>query len=202
LPIHGLQTLLRHTARQSSPERADDKPRNGEVVVMLKIVAIASAAALSALGAAKAVVVLDAHAAKPAPSAMTLTATAPRATGGDASVMKGEDGHYWAEASVNGTAVRFLVDTGASAVALSAEDAERLGLQPATLAYDYTVTTASGEARAAKVKLATISVSGAQVSDVEAFVIDKGLTTSLLGMTYLGRLSRFEATPEALILRP
>ena len=169
---------------------------------MLKIVAIASAAALSALGAAKAVVVFDAHAQRPAPSVMTLTAPEPAATGGAASVMKGDDGHYWADADVNGTAVHFLVDTGASAVALSAEDAERLGLQPATLTYDYTVNTASGEARAAKVKLATISVSGAEVTDVDAFVIEKGLTTSLLGMTYLGRLSRFEATPEALILRP
>jgi aspartyl protease family protein len=170
---------------------------------MLKIVAIASAAALSALGAAKAVVVLDAHAQRPAPSALTLTAPAPApAMGGAASVMKGDDGHYWAEATVNGTAVRFLVDTGASAVALSAEDAERLGLQPASLTYDYTVNTASGQARAAKVKLATISVSGAEVDDVDAFVIDKGLQTSLLGMTYLGRLSKFEATPEALILRP
>jgi aspartyl protease family protein len=170
---------------------------------MLKLVALTCAAALSALGAAKAVVVLDAHVQKPDPAAvMALTAPAPKATGGDASVLKGEDGHYWAEASVNGTAVRFLVDTGASAVALSVADAERLGLQPASLAYDYTVNTASGEARAAKVKLATISVSGAEVNDVDAFVIDKGLQTSLLGMTYLGRLSKFEATQEALILRP
>jgi aspartyl protease family protein len=172
---------------------------------MLKLVAIASAAALSAIGAAKAVVVFDARLPRPAPAAAAMTLSTPvarAATGGAASVLKGDDGHYWAEANVNGTVVRFLVDTGASAVALSAEDAERLGLQPATLAYDYTVNTASGEARAAKVKLATISVSGAEVTDVDAFVIDKGLTTSLLGMTYLGRLSKFEATPEALILRP
>ena len=169
---------------------------------MLKIVAIASAAALSALGAAKAVVVLDAHAQKPAPSVMTLTAPEPAATGGVASVMKADDGHFWADATVNGTAVHFLVDTGASAVALSAEDAERLGLQPASLTYDYTVNTASGQARAAKVKLATVSVSGAEVDGVDAFVIDKGLQTSLLGMTYRGRLSKFEATQDSLILRP
>ena len=169
---------------------------------MLRIVAIASAAALSALGAAKAVVVMDAHAQRPAPQVLALTTPAPRATGGEATAMKGEDGHYWAEATVNGTPVHFLVDTGASAVALSAEDAEHLGLQPANLTYDYTVNTASGQARAAKVKLASIDVGGAQVNDVEAFVIDKGLTTSLLGMTYLGRLSKFEATQDAIILRP
>ena len=70
------------------------------------------------------------------------------------------------------------------------------------LDYSYQVMTASGQARAAAVKLASISVSGARVADVDALVIEKGLDTSLLGMTYLGRLSRFEATPTSLILRP
>ena len=114
----------------------------------------------------------------------------------------GPDGHYWAEAAVNGQAVRVLVDTGASAVALTVDDARRLGFDPAKLNYSYEVNTASGQARAAEVKLASVSVAGAQVTDVDAFVIEKGLQTSLLGMTYLGRLSQFEATRTALILRP
>ena len=62
--------------------------------------------------------------------------------------------------------------------------------------------TAGGEARAAEIRLASISVGGARVDDVPAMVIEKGLPASLLGMTYLGRLSRFEATRTALILRP
>ena len=57
-------------------------------------------------------------------------------------------------------------------------------------------------ARAAEVKLASVSIAGARVNDVEALVIEKGLPSSLLGMTYLGRLSAFEATKTALILRP
>jgi aspartyl protease family protein len=52
------------------------------------------------------------------------------------------------------------------------------------------------------VKLKRVSVAGATVADVDALVIEDGLDTSLLGMTYLGRLSRFEATRTALILRP
>ena len=124
------------------------------------------------------------------------------AEGSPASIAKSADGHYWAEADVNGHEVRFLVDTGATAVALTADDASRLGLAPATLNYTSRVMTANGPARAAQVKLESISVAGAQVQDVDALVIENGLSTSLLGMTYLGRLSQFEATKTSLILRP
>ena len=124
------------------------------------------------------------------------------AGGSPAEVVKSPDGHYWADANVNGKAVHLLVDTGATAVALTLDDAKRLGFQPASLDYAYSVTTANGPARAAKVTLASVSVAGAEISNVDALVIDKGLQTSLLGMTYLGRLSQFEATPTAMILRP
>ncbi|HQT54223.1 MAG TPA: TIGR02281 family clan AA aspartic protease, partial [Phenylobacterium sp.] len=64
------------------------------------------------------------------------------------------------------------------------------------------VMTANGEAKAAAVKLASVSVAGAKLADVDALVLDKGLDASLLGMTYLGRLSSFQATRTALILQP
>ncbi len=124
------------------------------------------------------------------------------ADGQAASVAKSSDGHYWAQGQVNGQAVKFLVDTGATAVALTADDARRLGIDPKALTYGYQVMTASGQARAAEVRLASVSVAGARVNDVDALVIEKGLPASLLGMSYLGRLSRFEATQTALILRP
>jgi aspartyl protease family protein len=63
------------------------------------------------------------------------------------------------------------------------------------------VMTANGPARAAQVKLGLVSVGRAEVSDVQAYVIDKGLETSLLGMSYLGRLAKFEATPDAMVLK-
>ena len=119
-----------------------------------------------------------------------------------ASIPKSADGHFWADARVNGSKVRFLVDTGATAVALSPRDAARLGYPPSSLTYGHKVMTASGEARAAKVQLESVSVDGAKVEAVDAFVIERGLDTSLLGMTYLGRLEKFEATRTALILQP
>jgi aspartyl protease family protein len=174
---------------------------------MLKFAAYATVGAMFALGAAQAVVTLG-QAGHPPALRRAETATAPSmpasgpADGQAASVAKSPDGHYWAEALVNGKRVRFLVDTGATAVALTAEDAARLGIHPSALDYTASVTTANGQAHAAQVTLASVSVAGARVSDVQALFIDNVLPTSLLGMSYLGRLSRFEASQSALILRP
>jgi aspartyl protease family protein len=168
---------------------------------MFRIAAIVLVGALSAVGAAGAVVKFDpSH--RAAPSAQMAATPAVITASSNAQVTKAADGHYWAEASVNGSAVRFLVDTGATAVALTSEDAMRLGLAPAALNYDIDVTTADGKTRAAAVKLRTVTIAGARVDNVEALVIEKGLKTSLLGMSYLGRLSSFEATRTALILKP
>jgi aspartyl protease family protein len=178
---------------------------------MLRFTLIALTGAVAAVGAANAVTAFAPTAAAAAhqqASAAELRTTrdsvvdASAAAAQPASISKASDGHFWAEAVVNGERVRFLVDTGATAVALTAADAERLGFSPKDLDFTYEVTTASGPARAASVKLASVSVAGARVADVDALVIEKGLDTSLLGMTYLGRLSRFEASPSALILRP
>lgn len=168
---------------------------------MFKFAMIAMVGALSAVGAAKAVVSLDdlRHPELRAPTAATATLGGGE---GAAQITKDADGHFWAEAAVDGKAVRFLVDTGATAVSLSMADAQRLGIDTSKLTYDYSVITADGRTRAASVKLASVAIAGARVRDVDALVIEKGLETSLLGMSYLGRLSRFEATPQALILHP
>jgi aspartyl protease family protein len=174
-------------------------------LAMLKIAIMAMVAVLSAVGAARAVVALDAMNRNPAPRAQPVLTDPADATlasaGAAAQVIKAADGHYWAEASVNGSRVKFLVDTGATAVALTLADAQRLGIRPDSLSYDASVTTANGKTRAAVVTLASVAIGGARVDNVDALVIEKGLESSLLGMSYLGRLSRFEATPQALILR-
>lgn len=145
--------------------------------------------------------------AEPALRAPIAPAAAPEPVRPPAAIRKAEDGHFWAEAQVDGAGVapsrvKFLVDTGATIVALTEADARRLGIDPATLDYGVAVHTAAGETQAARVRLASVSVAGARVDDVEAVVVREGLGSSLLGMSYLGRLSRFEATKSALILRP
>lgn len=164
------------------------------------------AASASALGTAGAVVLLAPRApelrAARAEAALPMEVSAEIGAGSPAQIAKAQDGHYWAEAEVNGQPVRFLVDTGATAVALTRGDAVRLGIPVDELKYGYSVVTAGGQTRAAAVKLGFVSVAGARIEDVDAVVIEKGLDTSLLGMTYLGRLSSFQATRQALFLQP
>ncbi|WP_313013318.1 TIGR02281 family clan AA aspartic protease [Brevundimonas sp.] len=128
--------------------------------------------------------------------------TAPAAVATAAQVVKADDGHYWAQARIDGRAVRVLVDTGASVVVLTRADAGRLGVAPEPASFTGRIQTASGMVRAAPVRLNTVSVAGARVDRVEALVVEQGLEYSLLGMSYLGRLSAFEATPTGLTLRP
>ena len=87
-------------------------------------------------------------------------------------------------------------------MALTPADARKLGVDMASLNYGYRVVTAGGSTRAAAIKLASVTVAGARLDNVDALVIEKGLDTSLLGMIYLGRLASFQATRQALILRP
>lgn len=116
-------------------------------------------------------------------------------------IAKAADGHYWATAQVEGRPLRVLVDTGATAVALTADDARRLGIAPERLAYTRSLATASGAVRAAPVTLAAVEVGGARVEQVSGVVVERGLSASLLGMSYLGRLSGFSADRDGLTLR-
>ena len=170
---------------------------------MLKHATILVVAVLSALASAQGLVSFASARAKAAPAyEQPAVAESAPASGKVAQITKAADGHYWAQADVDGHWVKFLVDTGASAVALTGDDARRLGIDMTTLEYDRPVVTANGSTKAASVTLDYIVVAGARVEDVKAMVVPEGLQTSLLGMSFLGRLSRFEASKTALILRP
>lgn len=180
---------------------------------MLKHVVVLAVAVMVALGLAQQVLRMSsanasaplqaANASEPAAVAPTSTALTPSETAArDAQIVKAADGHYWAEAEVNGRWIHCLIDTGATTVALTRADAERLGLTIDSLTFDQPMNTANGQTQAAHVNLDYVSVAGARVAEVPAVVVKDGLSTSLLGMSYLGKLSRFEATPTSLILRP
>lgn len=111
-------------------------------------------------------------------------------------------GHYFAEADINGTTVPVLIDTGASGVALSYEDAEKIGLRPHGLDYDTPINTANGVVKAARVKLRRVEVDNVRVRDVEGVVLPEGaLKGSLLGMSFLSRLSSFRIENGVLYLK-
>jgi aspartyl protease family protein len=130
------------------------------------------------------------------------TQTAPITIMSMTELQSGENGHYYVKADINGSSIEVLVDTGASAVALSYEDAMSVGLRPGTLKYDVPVSTANGVTKAARVKLRKVEIDTVRVADVDAFVMPEGaLNGTLLGMSFLGRLDSFKVEDGHLILK-
>ena len=113
----------------------------------------------------------------------------------------GPGGHYLIEAVVNGAPVDFLVDTGASDIVLTLEDAERLGLQPETLRFTQRFATANGEVRGAPVVLREIRIGQFSMFEVPASVNEAPLGVSLLGMSFLGQLNGYQVEEGRLVLR-
>ena len=111
------------------------------------------------------------------------------------------DGHYWTRADVDGTAVKFMVDTGASTVAITFRDAQRIGLKPEDLEFKWEILTAGGVVHGAAVTLEKISVGQVEIENVEAMVLREGLEQSLLGMTFLGELYSYEFRKSQLVIR-
>ena len=99
-------------------------------------------------------------------------------------------GMYMTFGNINGRSVRFLVDTGASAISMNTDQAKQLGIRYDKIGVPAGVSTASGFANAYRVRLKSVSVGNIKETNVEAFVIDgKHPGPILLGMTFLGRLS-------------
>ena len=114
----------------------------------------------------------------------------------------GTFGHYRAQAEINGRPVEVLVDSGASLVVLSHDDAERAGLKIRARDYTQRVSTANGPTRVAPMLLDRVSIGDITVRNVEAAVSEPGkLGQSLLGMTFLGRLQRVDMRAGVLILQ-
>ncbi|MGI9508608.1 MAG: retropepsin-like aspartic protease family protein [Geminicoccaceae bacterium] len=121
---------------------------------------------------------------------------------GDVELRAASNGHFQADARINGANVRLLVDTGATVTALSPDDAERIGFDLSTLSFDRPVDTANGRTYVARVRLDNIEIGPITLTDVGATVHRDGLDQSLLGMNILDRLSGFERTGDRLILKP
>ena len=115
-------------------------------------------------------------------------------------VPRAMNGHYYLTLQINGAPVAFTVDTGASDLVLSREDARRAGIDPDRLAYLGSADTANGTVRTARVSLDTVALEGIVDRDVPAVVTDGDLDSSLLGLTYLHLFSRLEIADGEMIL--
>jgi aspartyl protease family protein len=100
-------------------------------------------------------------------------------------------GHVVLTADVNSNPVKFLVDTGATLVALTPEDAKGAGIDRGSLTFDKTVNTANGPVNAAFTRVRRIRIGQLEIEDVPAAVIDN-LKQSVLGMSFLSRVKGFE----------
>lgn len=126
-----------------------------------------------------------------------------RLTGdGEIMVRASEGGHFYMEALVNGARVRFMVDTGASDIVLSPKDAERAGFDTTMMEFNRTYQTANGFGSGAGVTLRTLEVGDITLRDVKASVNKADMGSSLLGMAFLRRFSRFEVRDNTLVLKP
>lgn len=115
---------------------------------------------------------------------------------------KGLGGHFYAQAKLENSDVRMLVDTGATTTTLRQSDAERIGIDPRELRFILPVMTANGPTLAARANVSRFAVGGIERRDVTVMVIrDEQLGQSLLGMNFLGSLEAFEFRRDRLVLK-
>ena len=121
---------------------------------------------------------------------------------GTVSIAAGPYGHFQTEAEINGRSVDVMVDTGASLVALTYDDAENLGIFVRPSDFTHVAKTANGSAHVAPVTISRISIGDITVRNVPAVVSERGKSDrTLLGMSFLGRLSRVEMRGGTLVLQ-
>jgi aspartyl protease family protein len=110
-------------------------------------------------------------------------------------------GHFETEGRIEGQRIGFMVDTGASVIALNETSAARFGLRPSRGDYTAAVVTANGTIKAARARLAMVDIGGLVVRDVDAMVLpDEALSENLLGLSFLSKLKRFEYANGTMVL--
>ncbi len=171
----------------------------------MRTVIVFAGLALAAAGAVPRY--LDQTGNRPVPAALTAPAAPPAgaamaaASRGSAVIPRDERGHFQVDGRVDGRRIKFMVDTGASVIALTTAAAAALGIHPAQREFSVAMSTANGIVRAAPVRLDMVEIGGVVVRDVAAVVMpDMALSENLLGMSFLSRLRHFEYAEGKLVL--
>jgi aspartyl protease family protein len=141
---------------------------------------------------------------KPLPEETPAIAAAvvPAARAGEVRLAAGANHQFFVTAAVNGRPSSFLVDTGASFVALRDSEARAANIYVSWADYKHPVRTANGETKAAMVEVDVIEIDNIRVEKVQAFILpDDQLAMNLLGMSFLSKLESVEARGRELVLR-
>lgn len=121
-------------------------------------------------------------------------------TGDRIEIPLGNDGHYHLTAEINGSPISFIIDTGASGLALGQQDARRAGLNPDSLGYIGQARTANGITATAPVTLQTVRIGEVEDRAVPASVVQGMDQGSLMGMSYLSNFARITFENNRLIM--
>lgn len=119
---------------------------------------------------------------------------------GQIRIPRAEDGHYYLTAEVNNAKIRFVIDTGATQIVLTGDDAEAAGIDTGSLVYFGRANTANGEVRTASVRLDRFAIGPVEDFDIRALVNSGEMNGSLLGMSYLQEFSSMEFRNGELLL--
>jgi aspartyl protease family protein len=121
--------------------------------------------------------------------------------GGDFTLTRAPDGHFYTDAQVNGTVIRFLVDTGASSVALSKADAAKIGLQFTDADFTETGQGAGGALSLKPILIDRIIVGTTDAANVEGVIVNSDMKVSLLGQSWLKRVGTVEIKSDRMVLK-
>ena len=124
----------------------------------------------------------------------------PAATGVEITLQRSSDRHFYATANVNGRDVRFLVDTGASEIALTEDDARKVGIKFDPAKYELLGEGASGFVRGQYVELDKIQLDGLHQNATKAVVVE-GANVSLLGQPFLENIDEIVIRRSEMVLR-
>jgi aspartyl protease family protein len=122
-------------------------------------------------------------------------------TGQELRIRKSEDGHFWIDASLNGQAVRFLVDSGATITTITPETAQQAGIERQG-SFPVIVQTANGIANAWRGRAASLMVGEIEREDFAVHIAEAPDGDNLLGMNFLSSLSSWHVDGQWLVLRP
>ena len=122
------------------------------------------------------------------------------ADGARIEVPRAFDGHYYLTLNLNGEPVDFVVDTGASDVVLTRDDAARIGIDLDNLVYSGRAMTANGAVRTASTRVDAVEIGGIRDTGVRVSINEGEMPGSLLGMSYLQRFERIEISDGRLVL--
>jgi aspartyl protease family protein len=160
-------------------------------------------------GGALIVAIFSPQGPNPAPTAPLAPVAAPAPTpiqtpimnGGDFTLTRAPDGHFYTDAQVNGTIIRFLVDTGASSVALSKADAAKIGLQFSDADFTAMGQGAGGALSLKPVMIDRIIIGTTDAANVEGVIVNSDMKTSLLGQSWLKRVGTVEIKGDKMVLK-